>query len=75
MAVYFLRVGHSEVFAAYAITVLSLPTAFAQPVVGWLRDRTSRAGVTIGCGLLGTIAFWRCLPLQQRRLQLGKAAG
>ncbi len=57
MAVYFVRVGHSEAFAAYAITVLSLPTAFAQPVVGWLLDRTSRAGVTIGCGLVGAVAF------------------
>lgn len=57
MAVYFVRVGHSEAFAAYAITVLSLPTAFAQPVIGWLLDRTSRAGVTIGCGLVGAVAF------------------
>ncbi|QRI65010.1 MFS transporter [Shinella sp. PSBB067] len=57
MAVYFVRVGHSEAFTAYAITVLSLPTAFAQPVVGWLLDKTSRAGVTIGCGLLGAVAF------------------
>lgn len=57
MAVYFVRVGHSEAFTAYAITVLSLPTAFAQPVVGWLLDRTSRAGVTIGCGLVGAVAF------------------
>jgi MFS family permease len=57
MAVYFVRVGHSEAFAAYAITVLSLPTAFAQPLVGWLLDKTSRAGVTIGCGFLGAVAF------------------
>jgi len=57
MAVYFVRVGHSEAFTAYAITVLSLPTAFAQPVVGWLLDKTSRAGVTISCGLLGAVAF------------------
>ncbi|WP_420973141.1 MFS transporter [Brucella ciceri] len=56
MAVYFVRVGHSEAFAAYAITVLSLPTAFAQPFVGWLLDKTSRAGVTIGCGLMGAVA-------------------
>ncbi|ESX26814.1 MFS transporter [Mesorhizobium sp. LSJC264A00] len=57
MAVYFVRVGHSEAFAAYAITVLSLPTAFAQPLVGWLLDKTSRAGVTICCGLVGAVAF------------------
>jgi len=57
MAVYFVRVGHSEAFAAYAITVLSLPTALAQPLVGWLLDRTSRAGVAFGCGLSGAIAF------------------
>jgi len=57
MPVYFVRVGHSEAFAAYAITVLSLPTAFAQPVIGSLLDRTSRAGVTIGCGVSGAVAF------------------
>ncbi|WP_047456783.1 MFS transporter [Rhizobium rhizogenes] len=57
MAVYFVRVGHSEAFAAYAITVLSLPTALAQPLVGWLLDRTSRAGVAFGCGLLGAVVF------------------
>ena len=57
MAFYFVRVGHSEAFAAYAITVLSLPTALAQPLVGWLLDRTSRAGVAFGCGLLGAVAF------------------
>jgi MFS family permease len=57
MAVYFVRVGHSEAFAAYAITVLSLPTALAQPLVGWLLDRTSRAGVAFGCGLSGAVAF------------------
>lgn len=64
MAVYFVRVGHSEAFAAYAITVLSLPTAFAQPLVGWLLDKTSRAGVTIGCGFLGATAFL-IIPLLQ----------
>jgi len=57
MAVYFVRVGHSEAFAAYAIIVLSLPTALAQPLVGWLLDRTSRTGVVVGCGLLGATAF------------------
>lgn len=57
MAVYFVRVGHSEAFAAYAITVLSLPTAFAQPLVGWLLDKTSRARVTIGCSFVGAVAF------------------
>lgn len=64
MAVYFVRVGHSEAFAAYAVTVLSLPTAFAQPLIGWLLDKTSRAGVTIGCGLLGAAAFL-IIPLLQ----------
>ncbi|MGV1949246.1 MFS transporter [Agrobacterium vitis] len=57
MAVYFVRVGHTEAFAAYAITVLSLPTALAQPFVGWLLDRTSRTGVAFGCGLVGAVAF------------------
>lgn len=57
MAVYFVRMGHTEAFAAYAITVLSLPTAFAQPLVGWLLDKDSRPGVTISCGLLAAIAF------------------
>lgn len=57
MAVSFIRVGHSEAFAAFAITVLSPPTALAQPLVGWLLDRTSRRGVAFGCGLLGAVAF------------------
>jgi MFS family permease len=57
MAVYFVRVGHTEAFAAYAVTVLSLPTALAQPLVGWLLDRAPRAGVAFGCGLLGAVAF------------------
>lgn len=70
MAVYFVRVGHSEAFAAYAITVLSLPTAFAQPVVGWLLDKASRAGVTISCGLLGAIAFLIIPFLQSQTLIL-----
>jgi len=43
MAVCFVPVGHSEAFAAYAITVPPLPTAFALPIVAWLLDKTSRA--------------------------------
>jgi len=70
MAVYFVRVGHSEAFAAYAITVLSLPTAFAQPVVGWLLDKISRTGVTISCSLLGAIAFLIIPFLQSQALIL-----
>ncbi len=70
MTVYFVRVGHSEAFAAYAITVLSLPTAFAQPVVGWLLDKISRTGMTISCGLLGAIAFLIIPFLQSQALIL-----
>jgi predicted MFS family arabinose efflux permease len=64
MAVYFVRVGHSEAFAAYAITVLSLPTAIAQPLVGWLLDRASRKVVACGCGLVGAASFF-AIPFLQ----------
>ena len=57
MPVYFVGVGHSEAFAAYAIIALSLPTALAQPLVGWLLDKYSRTGVVVGCGLFGAAAF------------------
>lgn len=58
MAVYFVRIGHSEAFAAYAITVLSLPTALAQPLVGWLLDRIPRASVACGCAFIGALGFF-----------------
>lgn len=64
MAVYFVRVGHSEAFAAYAITVLSLPTAFTQPLIGWLLDRVPRRGVACSCGLVGALSFLT-IPLLQ----------
>jgi MFS family permease len=69
MAVYFVRVGHSEAFAAFAITVLSLPTALAQPLVGWLLDRASRKGVACGCGLIGAVSFL-AIPFLQSELAI-----
>ncbi|MDQ0563657.1 MFS family permease [Rhizobium mesoamericanum] len=57
MPVYFVRLGYSEAFAAISVTVLALPTALAQPVVGWLLDKTSRFGVAICSGLLAGLSF------------------
>ena len=52
MPVYFVRTGHSQAFAAISVTMMALPTALAQPLVGVLLDRVSRPIVAIGaCGL------------------------
>jgi MFS family permease len=57
MPVYFVRIGYTEAFAAFSVTVMALPTALAQPVVGVLLDRISRPLVAIGCGVLAAFAF------------------
>jgi MFS family permease len=57
MPVYFVRLGYSEAFAAVSVTVLALPTALAQPVVGWFLDKTSRSGVAVCSGCLAGLSF------------------
>ncbi|WP_102960163.1 MFS transporter [Mangrovicella endophytica] len=62
MPIYFVRIGHSESFAALSVTVLALPTAFAQPVVGYLLDTLPRLKVGIGAGVMAAGGFL-LLPL------------
>lgn len=57
MPVYFVQIGHSATFAAVSVTVLSLPSAIVQPLIGWLLDRTSRHSVAICSGLFGGVSF------------------
>ncbi|RVI61359.1 MFS transporter [Sinorhizobium meliloti] len=57
MPVYFVRMGHSETFAAFSVTVLALPTALVQPLIGWLLDRTSRHTVAICSGFIAGVSF------------------
>ncbi|MBX5180472.1 MFS transporter [Rhizobium lentis] len=57
MPVYFVRTGHSASFAAVSITVLALPTALFQPLIGWLLDNTSRQSVAICSGLIAGVSF------------------
>ncbi|OCJ18108.1 MFS transporter [Rhizobium sp. AC44/96] len=57
MPVYFVRLGYSEAFAAISVSVLALPTALAQPLVGWFLDKTSRSGVAVCSGCLAGLSF------------------
>ena len=62
LPVYFVRTGHSESFAAIAVTAMALPTAVAQPLIGVLLDRFSRIRVAMGLGVIAGIGFL-VLPL------------
>lgn len=57
MPVYFVQMGHSATFAAVSVTVLSLPSAIVQPLIGWLLDRTSRQCVAICSGFIAGVSF------------------
>ena len=57
MPVYFIRTGHTEAFAALSVTVLALPTAIAQPLVGLLLDKLPRIGVAIGTSMLAAVSY------------------
>jgi MFS family permease len=57
MPVYFVRTGYSEAFAALSITVMTLPTAVAQPFVGLLLDKVSRRLVAASCGAIAALAY------------------
>ncbi|MBP1859669.1 MFS transporter [Rhizobium herbae] len=57
MPVYFVKMGHSQAFAALSVTVLALPTALAQPFIGVLLDRLPRRRVAIAMAGIGAIAF------------------
>lgn len=57
MPIYFVQIGHSASFAAVSVTVLSLPSAIVQPLIGWLLDRTSRQCVAICSGFIAGVSF------------------
>jgi MFS family permease len=61
LPLYFTEIGHSPAFAAVSVTVLSLPTALAQPLFGYLLDTFDRKVVTLGAAL-ATAAGFLALP-------------
>ncbi len=64
MPVYFVKMGHSEAFAAISVTVLALPTGLAQPFIGVLLDRLPRKRVAIAAAAVAA-ASYLALPLMQ----------
>ena len=64
MPVYFVKTGHTETFAAISVTILALPTALAQPLVGVLLDKVSRPSVGIGAGLIAGLSFMAIVLLE-----------
>lgn len=57
MPVYFVRTGHSEAFAAISVTVLALPTALAQPLIGYALDRLPRHSVATGTAFVAAASY------------------
>ncbi|PYB77223.1 MULTISPECIES: MFS transporter [Rhizobium] len=66
---YFVERGYSQNFAAFVVTMVALPTALAQPFVGWLLDRLSRPVIAIAGSLIAAVAFL-VLPLMTSPLTL-----
>ncbi|QLF69615.1 MFS transporter [Peteryoungia desertarenae] len=66
---YFVERGYSQNFAAFVVTMVALPTALAQPFVGWLLDRVSRPAIAAYGALLTAIAFL-LLPLMESQVAL-----
>lgn len=54
---YFVERGYSENFAAFVVTMVALPTALAQPLVGYLLDRIPRAIITVGSAIACGASF------------------
>ncbi|WP_139276541.1 MFS transporter, partial [Pararhizobium antarcticum] len=57
MPVYFVKMGHSQAFAALSVTVLALPTALAQPFIGVALDRLPRRKVAITAAGVAAAGF------------------
>lgn len=66
---YFVERGYSQNFAAFVVTMVALPTALAQPFVGWLLDRVSRPVIAVSASLTAAIAFL-VLPLMTSQIGL-----
>lgn len=54
---YMVERGYSDNFAAYVVTMVALPTALAQPLIGWLLDNVSRRLVAVGSAVACGAAF------------------
>ncbi|THV23169.1 MFS transporter [Peteryoungia ipomoeae] len=54
---YFVERGYTQNFAAFVVTMVALPTALAQPFVGWLLDRVSRPMIAVSGSLIAALAF------------------
>jgi predicted MFS family arabinose efflux permease len=57
MPIYFTALGYSPSFAALSITVLALPTALSQPLVGWLLDKLPRGLIALAACSITAICF------------------
>ena len=57
LPLYFTSVGFSPSFAAIAVTMLALPTAFAQPLFGYLLDTLDRKLVAVGAAIVAAVGF------------------
>lgn len=57
MPVYFVKTGHSEAFAAISVTVLALPTALAQPFIGYALDRLPRHRVAVAAATAAAASY------------------
>ena len=67
MPVYFVKTGHSEAFAALSVTIMALPTAAAQPVIGFLLDKVPRILVVVGTCVIAACGFL-LIPLLQSEM-------
>lgn len=57
MPIYFTELGYSSSFAAVSITVLALPTALSQPLVGFFLDKFPRGAIALGAAFVTAICF------------------
>lgn len=70
MPVYFVKTGHSESFAALSVTIMALPTAATQPMIGLLLDKLPSSTVVLGTSLVAAIGFMIIPALQSEVLIL-----
>jgi MFS family permease len=57
MPIYFTELGYSPSFAAVSITVLALPTALSQPLVGFFLDKFPRSVIALGAAFITAVCF------------------
>jgi MFS family permease len=57
MPAYLVHIGFSQGFAATAVTMVALPTAIAQPLIGWLLDRYKRPTIGIVSAIVTSVCF------------------